>query len=111
MNIKIKNIVGLFSVNILTISVLIMFFIPFTNVNHNTENSKQYCKYRFAVYEFSFIESEGESERKSDIAFFQIHLGTKVGGILEYFGLKKIDKGSCQQLSFSQEQKSQIINF
>lgn len=71
-------------------SILIIFFIPFTNVSSNQEGAYQYCRYRFAVYEFYYIEAEGEGYGPSDIFLFNITLGKKIGGPLEYLGLKKI---------------------
>lgn len=52
------------------------------------------CKYRLRVYNCRPIESEGEGYdySDSDTFFFSIILDEKIGGPLEYFGLKKIEK-------------------
>ena len=76
--------------------LLIILFFPFTNVDHNTEGEFQYCRYRLAVYKFWYIESEGEGYDESDSDTFigNIILEEKIGGPLEYFGLKEIKKDS-----------------
>lgn len=70
---------------------LIVFFVPFTSLRKKSPRLEGICKYRFAVYEFYFIEAEGEGYGNSDVPFFQIALKKKIGGPLEYFGLKKFD--------------------
>jgi hypothetical protein len=74
----------------LLLAFLIFFFVPFTTHRKNSLRLEGICKYRFAVYEFYFIEAEGEGY-ESNVLFFQIFLTKKIGGPLEYFGLKKID--------------------
>ena len=70
---------------------LIVYFVPFTTLRKNSPRLEGICKYRFAVYEFYFIEAEGEGYGPSDVLFFQIVLTKKIGGPLEYFGLMKIE--------------------
>ena len=77
---------------ITTILILTILFIPFTNVPYNSEGKYQYCRYRLSVYEFWYIESEGEGYGKSDTYIGNIILKKKIGGPLEYFGIKKIKK-------------------
>ena len=90
MNKKTKLIILLLSL----ITLIIIWFVPFTSVSQNTEGEYQYCRYRFAVYEYYRIESEGEGydPADSDTFFGTIILEKKIGGPLEYFGLKKIKK-------------------
>ena len=70
--------------------MIIIYFFPFPNVSHNEEGKYQYCRYRLAVYEFHYIEAEGEGYGKSDTFIGKIILKKKVGGFFEYFGIKKI---------------------
>ena len=92
MNKKTKVIILLLSI----IAFGVIWFIPFTNANQNKEGEYQYCRYRFAVYEFYRIESEGEgyNPSDSDTYFGSIILQKKIGGLLEYFGLKKIKEST-----------------
>lgn len=92
MNKKIKYVALFLSL----ITFLIVWFIPFTNVPSNREGEYRYCRYRLAVYEFYRIESEGEgyNPSDSDTYFGSIILEKKIGGPLEYFGLKKIKKST-----------------
>lgn len=79
------------ALRVLSVIVLvIIFFVPFPNVSHNTEGAKQYCYYRLAVYKFYYIEAEGEGYGESETVLYNIDLTEKVGGPLEYFGLKRV---------------------
>lgn len=80
--------------SIIAVILLVIFFVPFPNVSHNTEGKFQYCRYRLAVYKFSYIEAEGEGYGKSDTYIHGINFREKIGGPLEYFGLKEIKKPS-----------------
>lgn len=72
----------------LLLSIFVIYFVPFTNVSYNKEGEFQYCRYRLAVYEFSFYESDVSPH--SDTYIGKIIFKKKIGGILEYFGVKKI---------------------
>jgi hypothetical protein len=76
------------------LAFLVIWFIPITNVSWNKEGEYQYCRYRFAVYKFWYIEADGEGNGKSDTYFGKIQLGEKIGGMLEYFGIQKIETNS-----------------
>ena len=75
--------------SIFIFSFVIMFF-PFVNVNVKNE---YYCKYRLSVYKCWVCDSEGEG-CYSDFFYLNVQLGKKIGGPLEYFGLKEIKKDS-----------------
>ena len=81
---------------IVLLNFIILWFVPLTNVSHNAEGKFQYFRYRFAVYEFKYIESEGEGENISDTYFGNIKFEKKIGGILEYFRLKKIKNNNTK---------------
>lgn len=83
-----KKLLICFIVLILT-SFGIIWFIPFT---YTTKDGNDYCRYRFAIYSCMRIESEGEGYGPSDTYFGSLILEKKVGGMLEYFGLKEIEK-------------------
>ena len=85
-----KKEVRLFLISIILLIFFVIFFIPFVN---STDDFHHYCRYRFAVYECSICDSEGEG-CYSDFFFFNVELGKKIGGPLEYFGLKEIKKDS-----------------
>lgn len=91
MIIKMKRKINYIIVPVILLFFMIFWFIPFTNVSHNVEGKFQYCRYRFAVYEFHYIESEGEGENLSDTYIGKIKFEKKIGGILEYLGLKQIE--------------------
>jgi hypothetical protein len=76
----------------LILIIFVIYFVPFTSVNQNTVEY-QYCRYRLAVYEFWYIESEGEGEGTSDVFGCSIRFVKKIGGPLEYFGFREIEKG------------------
>jgi len=75
-------------------ALFIIWFIPFTNFKANSAFQYQYCRYRLAVYECRRIESEGEgyNQYDSDTYFSNLILGKKIGGPLEYLGIKKIQQ-------------------
>lgn len=68
------------------------FFIPFVNL---TDELNHFCRYRFAIYECWICESEGEG-CTSDFYLFNVELSEKIGGPLEYFGIKEIEKDSIK---------------
>ena len=80
---------------VITIVFLIFLIITFIPVVDTTNSSDYYCRYRFAVYECWICDSEGEG-CYSDFFFLNIELGKKIGGPLEYFGLKEIKKDSIK---------------
>lgn len=88
-NIIIKNI-KIIIIIMMFLSFLTIYFVPFTNVNNDREGEFRYCRYRLAVYEFYFYGSD-ESPR-SDTYIGNIIFTKKIGGPLEYFGLKEIKK-------------------
>jgi hypothetical protein len=73
--------------------VFVIMFVPFVN---SSDEYNIYCRYRFAVYVCWPIDSDGEGYDESDSDTFigNIILKEKIGGPLEYFGLKKINKDS-----------------
>jgi len=79
-------------VSFIVISSFTVWFVPFTNFKYNSGDQYQYCRYRLAVYECWRIESEGEGydSSDSDVYFGALILEKKIGGPLEYFGIKKI---------------------
>lgn len=50
-----------------------------------------------AVYEFCYIEAEGEGYGESDTYIGNIDLTKKIGGPLEYFGFKRIEKPTIRK--------------
>lgn len=81
------------------IIIFIILCVPFTNVRGNKPGEYQYCRYRLAVYEFWYIEAEGEGyPEESDTFIGKIILEKKIGGPLEYFGLKDIQKPTPKKL-------------
>lgn len=76
-------------------SLVTIWFIPFS---YTTKDGNEYCRYQFAVYSCMRIESEGEGYGSSDTYFGSLILEKKVGGILEYFGLKEIKSDTNNQL-------------
>lgn len=91
-NIKMKKKVNIFGLFIVFTIILVITFVPFPNTNSNIEGKYQYCRYRLSVYRFWYIESEGEGYDNSDSDTYigSIVLEKKIGGPLEYFGLRKI---------------------
>ena len=81
-------------ITIVFVIFLVITFIPFV---YSTNDFHHYCKYRFAVYECWICESEGEG-CTPNFYFFNVELGEKKGGALEYFGLKEIKKDSINKL-------------
>lgn len=77
--------------------VLVIMFIPFCFYDKNSQT--QYCKYRLGVYSAFWDETDiYEEHSEDDIFFFNIILYDKIGGPLEYFGLKEIKKDSTNKL-------------
>jgi hypothetical protein len=74
--------------------VFVIMFIPFVN---STDELNHFCRYRFAIYECWICESEGEG-CTSGFYLFNVELGEKIGGPLEYFGIKEIKKNSFNKL-------------
>ncbi|MFN7674990.1 hypothetical protein [Flavobacterium sp.] len=79
------------------IVVFVIMFVPFVNTS---DEYHIYCRYRLAVYVCWPIDSEGEGYNESDSDTFigNIILEEKIGGPLEYFGLKEIKKDSINKL-------------
>ena len=98
MNTKMKNKLNIFGLFIMFTIILAIIFVPFPNTNSNVEGKYQYCRYRLSVYTFWYIESEGEGydNSASDTFIGSIILEKKIGGPLEYFGLKEIKKDSIK---------------
>lgn len=86
-----SKIINCFLAGVVFLVFVIIIFVPFTNACNNIKDEKQFCKYQLAVYEFSFIESEGEGEPKSDTYIGNIILHKKVGGVLQYLGIEKLN--------------------
>ena len=79
---------------ILFFLLLIMFF-PFCF--YDEDGQRQYCKYRLGVYTAFWDETDIHEEHSDDhIFFFNIKLNDKIGGPLEYFGIKEIKKDSIK---------------
>jgi hypothetical protein len=76
------------------IVVFVIMFVPFVNAS---DEYHIYCRYRFAIYECWICESEGEG-CTSDFYLFNVELGEKNGGPLEYFGIKEIEIDSINKL-------------
>ena len=89
-----KKVVRLFLISIILLIFFVIFFIPFVN---SSDELNHFCRYRFAVYECWICESEGEG-CTPNFYFFNVELGEKKGGALEYFGLKEIKKDSINKL-------------
>lgn len=78
----------------IAISLAVIGFVPFTNHSSNKEGEQMYCRYRLNVYTCRYIESEGEGNHstESDTFFGNLILEKKIGGPMEYFGLRRIVK-------------------
>lgn len=77
--------------------VFVIMFIPFCF--YDQDGQRQYCKYRLGVYSAFWDETDLYDEHsEDDIFFFNIELNDKIGGPLEYFGLKEIKKDSINKL-------------
>lgn len=87
-----KKIVTYVSLFIL-ISFAIIWFVPFS---YTAKDGNEYCRYQFAVYSCTSIESEGEGYGTSDTYIRSFILEEKVGGSLEYFGLKEIKNNNSK---------------
>lgn len=92
-----KKKVKLIILSLCSITFLIVWFIPFTNADYNKKGEYRYCRYRMAVYEFCYIEAEGEGYGESDTYIGNIDLTKKIGGPLEYFGFKRIEKPTIRK--------------
>jgi uncharacterized protein (DUF736 family) len=87
-----------YSISFLTLVIsLVILLVPFTSVSSNNPGEFRYCRYRLSVYEFWHIESDGEGYVESDTYFGKIKLERKIGGPLEYFGLKEIEDGKVEK--------------
>lgn len=87
-----KKEVRLFLISIILLIFFVIFFILFVN---STDELNHFCRYRFAIYECWICESEGEG-CTSDFSLFNVELGEKIGGPLEYLGIKEIEKDSIK---------------
>ena len=75
---------------LLLLTFLVIWFIPFTNGSSNAEGEFKYCRYRLAVYEFYYYDSDVSPH--SDTYIGKIIFTKKIGGSLEYFGIKKVNQ-------------------
>jgi hypothetical protein len=88
-----KKKIRTFVITIIFLIFLVITFIPFVD---STDDFHYYCRYRFAVYECWICDSEGEG-CYSDFFFFNVELGEKIGGPLEYFELKEIKNDTIKK--------------
>ncbi len=91
MNISMKKVI----IIIIVLCLLIICFIPFSF--YDKDGQRQYCRYRLGVYEAFWDETDLYDPHSSDyIFFFNIKLNNKIGGPLEYFGLKEIENDTIK---------------
>ena len=89
-----KKKIKILALSSIFVFLFVIIFFPFVIVKSKYE---YYCKYRLSVYKCWICDSDGEG-CYSDFFYFNIELGEKIGGPLEYFGLKKIEKDTKKKI-------------
>ena len=81
---KIVRLIKIVVLVLSVIAIVILYYYPFETDQQCGESSL--CCVKFGVYTYDYNSEDGRTYFGKDIQF-----GEKVGGVYEYFGLRKID--------------------